>query len=80
MLDVSFDVSASFSLRLGAPAELRSIASALAPTLYLSDPEILAEFRQDVPWIPTDFMDSKDARCFAGLMAADFLHLPAAFL
>ena len=60
-------------MRLGAPAELRSIASALAPTLYLSDPEILAAFRQDVPWIPTDFMDSKDARCFRRFDGCRFL-------
>ena len=60
-------------MRLGAPAELRSLASAVAPTLYLSDPEILAEFRQDVPWIPTDFMESKDARLFRRFDGCRFL-------
>eukprot|EP00435_Cladocopium_sp_Y103_P016600 s4565_g4.t1 len=39
--------------QLGAPVELHSLASDVAPTLYLADPEILAEFRQDVPWIPS---------------------------
>ena len=59
--------------RLGAPEELRSLASDVAPTLYLAEPEILAEFRQDVPWIPTDFMESKDARLFRRFDGCRFL-------
>ena len=59
--------------RFGAPPELISVASEIAPTLYLANPDILTEFRQDVPWIPTDFMESKDARLFRRFDGCRFL-------
>lgn len=42
------------------------LAKEVAPTVYVAEPHLMAEFRQDVPWVPSDVMDSRLFRRFEG--------------